>query len=122
MVQLGATTVRRASSPEQPLGIICLLLGMLAAAMGLQTATLTRVGPLTVNTTFVTGMLNKLAQLLARVLFHSYDLHRRSAASRDGQLRRDRRRELRQVGFIFAVWILYLTGAVCGTGSGIAGN
>jgi hypothetical protein len=29
--------------------------------MGTQTATLTRIGPLTIHTTFVTGMLNKFA-------------------------------------------------------------
>jgi len=34
-------------------------LAALAFAMGLQTAALTRIGPLTVHTTFVTGMLNK---------------------------------------------------------------
>jgi uncharacterized membrane protein YoaK (UPF0700 family) len=49
-------------------------LAMLAAAMGMQTATLTRIGSLTVHTTFVTGMLNKLAQLISQALFLSHDL------------------------------------------------
>jgi uncharacterized membrane protein YoaK (UPF0700 family) len=38
-------------------------LALLAGAMGIQTATLTGIGPLTVHTTFVTGMLNKIGQL-----------------------------------------------------------
>ena len=39
-----------------------LLIALLAFAMGVQTATLTRVGTLTVYTTFVTGTLTKLAE------------------------------------------------------------
>jgi uncharacterized membrane protein YoaK (UPF0700 family) len=55
------------------LWMTCLLLALLAAAMGLQTATLTRIGPLTVHTTFVTGMLNKLAQTLSQSIFWVHD-------------------------------------------------
>jgi uncharacterized membrane protein YoaK (UPF0700 family) len=51
-----------------------LLLVLLAAAMGVQTATLTRIGSLTIHTTFVTGMLNKLAQLLSHAAFLTYDV------------------------------------------------
>ncbi len=81
---------------------------MLAAAMGLQTATLTRVGSLTVHTTFVTGMLNKLAQLLSHGAFLTYDLLR-------GRPTADRRSEtIRQARFIFSIWLLYLTGAATG--------
>lgn len=83
---------------------------LLAAAMGMQTATLTRIGPLTVHTTFVTGMLNKLAQLLSNALFLSYDeargRHERSYL---------RAKVHRQTLFIFSIWVLYLTGAVVGT-------
>ena len=54
--------------------------------MGLQTATLTRIGPLTIHTTFVTGMLNKFAQLLAHGMYHAYDLLRaRSDRQTDSQ-------------------------------------
>jgi len=41
----------------------------LLAAMGLQTATLTRIGSLTVHMTFVTSMLNKLAQTRVAGMF-----------------------------------------------------
>jgi uncharacterized membrane protein YoaK (UPF0700 family) len=82
---------------------------MLASAMGLQTATLTRVGPLTVHTTFVTGMLNKLAQLVSHGLFVSYDrLRGRTTESTPGDL-------FCQASFIFSVWAMYLAGAALGT-------
>jgi uncharacterized membrane protein YoaK (UPF0700 family) len=93
-------------------GAVFLLLSMLAASMGLQTATLTRIGALTVHTTFVTGMLNKFAQLVSRALFESYDL---IGSSERGLLLEQRRLTLRQAGFIFSIWCLYLAGAVIGT-------
>jgi len=89
-------------------------LAALACAMGIQTGTLTRVGALTVHTTFVTGMLNKLAQLLSHVLFETYDLH--FAVGEDRRPYHLRRyRFSKRAAFIFGIWILYLSGAVCGT-------
>jgi uncharacterized membrane protein YoaK (UPF0700 family) len=83
---------------------------LLAAAMGVQTATLTRVGPLTVHTTFVTGMLNKLAQLLSNTLFLGYDeAHGRHEHSHL------RPQVHRQALFLFLIWVLYVGGAVVGT-------
>lgn len=83
---------------------------LLAGAMGVQTATLTRIGPLTVHTTFVTGMLNKLAQLLSNALFLGYD------QARGRQERSHLRSKVhRQALFMFCIWVLYLTGAVVGT-------
>lgn len=98
---------------HQSFGLDCVLLGMLATAMGLQTATLTRVGPLTVHTTFVTGMLNKLAQLASHWLFRSYDLLRDESDKKD-QLRGQRQIISRQVGFLFSIWLLCLGGAAAG--------
>jgi len=87
-----------------------LLLALLAAAMGMQTATLTRVGPLTVHTTFVTGMLNKLAQLLSHTAFLTYDVLQGSHAAIAPRLK-----VMLQARFIFGVWFCYLLGAVAGT-------
>lgn len=95
-----------------PLGVICALLALLAVAMGLQTATLTRVGPLTVHTTFVTGMLNKFAQLSSHVLFHTYDMLRGGPLAGH---RAHQRQSIRHATFIFLIWVLYLTGAITGT-------
>jgi len=100
--------------PEIPFATVAIPLSMLAAAMGFQTATLTRVGPLTVHTTFVTGMLNKLSQLLSHWLFRTYDLIY-EIKERKQELRQSRRHTARQAAFIFSIWLLYVVGAVCGT-------
>jgi uncharacterized membrane protein YoaK (UPF0700 family) len=90
------------------------LLAMLAAAMGLQTATLTRVGPLTVHTTFVTGMLNKLAQLVAHLILHTYDLLRAKLSDEKLIHQQNQRQALHNALFIFGIWCCYLAGAVAG--------
>lgn len=111
--------VHQGSSHPASLVLICLLLAILAIAMGLQTATLTRVGALTVHTTFVTGMLNKLAQLISHYIFHTFDLWRAAATARKLELLRQRRDTLREGRFIFSIWLLYLAGATCGTWLGL---
>ena len=86
-----------------------LLPAMLAAAMGTQTATLTRIGSLTVHTTSVTGMVNKLAQLLSHGAFLTYDVLRGRRTTAHGQ------RVFLRAGFMFSIWVLYLLGAITGT-------
>jgi uncharacterized membrane protein YoaK (UPF0700 family) len=90
-----------------------LRLVLLATAMGVQTATLTRVGSLTIHTTFVTGMVNKLAQLLSHAAFLTYDVLCGSQAARNPRFR-----VLRESRFIFSVWFFYLLGAIFGTQAG----
>ena len=98
---------------ESPAGI-GLLLTLLAVAMGIQTASLTRIGPLTVHTTFVTGMLNKLAQLISHFLFRSYDLIR--AGEHDVQrLRKMRKQHFQETLFFFLIWSTYCIAALAGT-------
>lgn len=86
-----------------------LLLAALAGAMGIQTATLTRIGPLTVHTTFVTGMINKLAQLVSHALFLTYDTNVNGRP-----LRAERDRTLKEALYISSIWIIYFIGAVAG--------
>jgi uncharacterized membrane protein YoaK (UPF0700 family) len=102
------------SRPQTHFVAVALPLLMLAAAMGFQTATLTRVGPLTVHTTFVTGMINKLSQLLSHWMFRTYDL-RHVDRQREHELREARRHTAREARFIFSIWLLYVIGAICGT-------
>jgi uncharacterized membrane protein YoaK (UPF0700 family) len=90
-----------------------LRLVLLATAMGVQTATLTRVGSLTIHTTFVTGMVNKLAQLLSHAAFLTYDVLCGSQIARNPRFR-----VLRESRFIFSVWFFYLLGAIFGTQAG----
>jgi len=104
--------------PEIPFAAVALPLLMLAAAMGFQTATLTRVGPLTVHTTFVTGMINKLSQLLSHWMFRTYDLVH-ADQERERELREARRHTAHQARFIFLIWLLYVIGAICGTSAAL---
>lgn len=90
------------------------LLSALGCAMGLQTATLTRIGSLTVHTTFVTGMINKLAQQCSHFAFESYALYQASP-DRELHYRALRKNSFSQILFFSGIWILYLTGAVSGT-------
>jgi uncharacterized membrane protein YoaK (UPF0700 family) len=101
------------------LAVTCSLLSMLAAAMGLQTATLTRVGPLTIHTTFVTGMINKLGELVSSWIFLNYDVGHKPAGAGRPQLRKERSTVAGQVIFILAIWFSYLGGAICGTWLGL---
>lgn len=88
-------------------------LTLLAGAMGMQTATLTRIGPLTVHTTFVTGMLNKIAQLISHIMFRSYDLLR--SKSRGQGMELDQKRDIQAAVFLLMIWLFYVTGAAAGT-------
>lgn len=90
-------------------------LAILAAAMGIQTATLTGIGPLTVHTTFVTGMVNKTAQLVTRIGFRAYDLPR--SGSRIAAVRREQRDDIQMSLFLTGVWLFYVGGAAMGTWS-----
>jgi uncharacterized membrane protein YoaK (UPF0700 family) len=88
-------------------------LALLAGAMGIQTATLTGVGPLTVHTTFVTGMVNKLAQMTAHISFRAYDLGRSKA--KDARMAREQKLEIEFTAFLFVIWMFYVSGAAVGT-------
>ncbi|MGH9069114.1 MAG: YoaK family protein [Acidimicrobiales bacterium] len=82
-------------------GVYYLLAALLAGAMGLQSATLRRVGGSTVRTNFVTGILTNLAESVVVVLFSRSDPPGRSRA-------------LRRVGLLGGIWIVYMVGAVSG--------
>ena len=90
-------------------------LTFLAIAMGIQTATITRIGALTVHTTFVTGMINKFSQLASQALFDSYDIAigKKTLAT---ELRLHCRDKVRKASFISSIWCAYVAGAVAGTG------
>jgi uncharacterized membrane protein YoaK (UPF0700 family) len=68
-----------------------------AFAMGLQNATLTRAGRLSVRTTHVTGTISRLAESLAQVV------------------RTGTRKPRERVLFLSGLLLAYLCGAVCGT-------
>jgi uncharacterized membrane protein YoaK (UPF0700 family) len=102
-------------SRTQTLGTICGLLALLATAMGLQTATLTRIGPLTIHTTFVTGMLNKFAQAVSNWLFWMHDEWRKQQSLAAILERSGRHAAFRNARFMAVIWLCYMGGAIAGT-------
>ena len=86
-----------------------LLIALLAFAMGVQTATLTRVGTLTVYTTFVTGTLTKFTESFTRALFWMYDNMRLAEMSHiAGQ------RDVQETAMLASTWMCYVLGAASG--------
>lgn len=86
-----------------------LLIALLAFAMGVQTATLTHVGTLTVYTTFVTGTLTKFTESFTRALFWVYDNMRQPAMSHiAGQ------RDVQETAMLAFTWMCYVLGAASG--------
>ncbi|HEV2399683.1 MAG TPA: YoaK family protein [Candidatus Sulfotelmatobacter sp.] len=114
-VWFGAVVLRHFTPETIPLGTACLLAALLAGAMGLQTATLTRIGPLTIHTTFVTGMLNKMAQEAARWLFWMHDTWRQSANVAHFVRSSGQHASFRNAQFMMAIWFSYMIGSVTGT-------
>jgi uncharacterized membrane protein YoaK (UPF0700 family) len=90
------------------------LIALLAFAMGVQTATLTHIGTLTVYTTFVTGTLTKFAESFTRALFWSYDQFRSPGPISDIVRLAPKQQDVRQMALLASTWICYVAGA--GTG------
>ena len=86
---------------------------MLSFAMGVQTATLTHVGALTVYTTFVTGTLTKMTESLTRIFFWVYDEVRRRGMSHIVR-QAWRQQDVRQGATLGGVWLMYVAGAALG--------
>ncbi len=99
----------KSSIPNQPYWA----LAVLAGAMGIQTATLTGIGPLTVHTTFITGMVNKLAQLTSHIAFRAYDMLRKRPLA-DVELRQWHE-DIKKAVFLTTIWVFYVGGAAFGT-------
>lgn len=100
---------------EHRLWNVLILLVLLAGAMGLQTATLTRIGPLTIHTTFVTGMLNKLAQTLSQWFFWIHDSRKQNVGFAGILRQSGQNRAFRQSRFMLTIWFTYMFGSVAGT-------
>src|SRR5208282_941056 len=90
------------------------LVALLAFAMGIQTATLTRIGALTVYTTFVTGTLTKFAESFTRALFWGYDHFRLTGRMSDTVRLAPQQADVRNTAFLAATWLCYLAGAALG--------
>lgn len=109
------TTPLKVALRTESLGRICWMLALLAAAMGVQTATLTRIGALTIHTTFVTGMLNKLAQSISQWLFWIHDEWRQHRGWADFLRRSGKNPSARTAVFMSGIWVCYALGSLVGT-------
>ncbi len=89
------------------------LVALLAFAMGMQTATLTHIGALTVYTTFVTGTLTRFSEAFTRTLFWFYDEAKTSRLA-DIVRRAPQQDDVYDTAFFAAVWICYVLGAAAG--------
>jgi uncharacterized membrane protein YoaK (UPF0700 family) len=90
------------------------LVALLAFAMGVQTATLTHIGPLTVYTTFVTGTLTKLTESFTRVLFWAYD-HLRELGAFGIVRHAAGLQDVQEGAMLGSTWSCYVIGAALGT-------
>jgi uncharacterized membrane protein YoaK (UPF0700 family)/uncharacterized membrane protein len=90
-----------------------LLLGLLSAGMGVQNASLSHFGPLSVRTTHVTGNLATLADQLARFGIWFVDRAKR-VGLREALAGATSELSFRETLFLFAVWVSYFAGAVAG--------
>ena len=88
---------------------------MLAFAMGIQTGTLTHLGPLTVYTTFVTGTLTKTAESFTRAMFWIHDTRKSATPWSDIWRGLRNHPDGFATAFLSGVWLCYVAGAALGT-------
>lgn len=93
-----------------------LLIGLIAVAMGVQSASLRRIGALTIFTTFITGTLTKLADDLASYLFWLRDRVKGRLRQRLGVAMSlsPRRQSFQSVILLSALYLAYAAGALSG--------
>ncbi len=89
------------------------------AAMGLQTVTITRVGPLRVYTTYMTGNLSKFAEGLTNYLFWLRDRTRGRFRRRIGKALRitPRQKPVQEFVVTAGLWVAFLAGVLAGSSS-----
>jgi uncharacterized membrane protein YoaK (UPF0700 family) len=115
-IALGSKYVEKAQL-KPPAGVIeYLLLSMPAAAMGVQTVTVTNINGLRVYTTYLTGSLSKFSEAVVDYLFWLRDCTRGRFTSRFGRALRvsPRRRSFQHAILTAGLWIGFFLGASCG--------
>jgi len=88
----------------------------LAFAMGLQNATVTRVGALSVKTTHVTGTLTKFAEGASQFFFWIHDRLRAAGPYRWRRVLRvaPYQKSFREAVLMLLLWVAFIVGAICG--------
>ncbi len=92
------------------------MLSCLAAAMGIQTVTVTRIGGLRVYTTYLTGSLSKFAENVTLYAFWFYDRTHGRLRHRIGKALAvsPRLSYVHHAALTAGLWLGFFTGAVCG--------
>lgn len=104
----GATVLHRAIGKPGPIGDYLPLLAMLVIAMGIQTATVRKIGRRTVRTTYVTGMLTHFAEDSVRYYFD------RRQADTDPKSRHELNERRHYLAVVGLIWCAYAIGGVIG--------
>jgi uncharacterized membrane protein YoaK (UPF0700 family) len=109
---MGRAGVQSGLSPHR----FYLLLALACSAMGIQNATLTRVGSLTVRTTHVTGTLAQFAESWSRYMFWFYDKTRGPGTYRFREALRlsAHHEDFKDAALTAALWFGFLAGGLCG--------
>lgn len=113
---IGQPALVHGAIPVHPVWRYCLLVALPAVAMGIQNATLTHFGPLTVRTTHVTGTLSVMAD---RVSEHLVWMRARTRGRGVRRLLRvlavtPRRASAREGALLGLVWTAYVIGGIAG--------
>ncbi len=90
--------------------------GLMPAALGIQTVTVTRVTGLRVYTTYLTGSLSKFAEAAVRYAFWAYDRTRGRFSNRIGKVLRVTPRVpyMQHAVLTAALWAAFFAGGICG--------
>jgi uncharacterized membrane protein YoaK (UPF0700 family) len=106
----------KADIPPQPALKFFAMVALLTISMGLQNVSIRKVGGMNVYTTFVTGSLVKFAESVSEFLFWVRDRTHHRFRRRIGKVLRvsPRQISLQRAALTFALYIIYLGGAVCG--------
>ena len=115
-IAAGAGNSFKTVIPPQPALKFFVMVALLTIAMGLQNVSIRKVGGINVYTTFVTGSLVKFAESVSEYLFWIRDRTHHRFRSRIGKvlLVSPRQAPLQRAALTIALFVTYLTGAVCG--------
>jgi uncharacterized membrane protein YoaK (UPF0700 family) len=114
----GGSALRDGIIPEDPPWRFYLLVALPTLAMGVQNATLRRVGGVTVRTTYISGMLTNFAEQTVQHLFWLRD-HWTEHQGRLGALLRQSTQQpsFYRLCLQLGIWLAFLLGAVLGVGA-----
>ena len=112
----GSARMRHGTVAEGSWWEFAALVGLPSFAMGLQNATLRKVGSQSVRTTYVSGMLTDFAEALVRLLFWLYGRAWGRSPRRVGQALRvlARQPDARRIGLFAGIWGAFVIGAAAG--------